>query len=142
MANRGELTIVEGAERIAVIDDEAAIASTIEPMLASFGYKVSAFTDSLNALTTIKSNPNDFDVVITDYSMPKITGLEIARNLKEAGIDLPVIMISGYLAESMEALAREAGISLVLTKPVSLYQLTDAIRKASKEKSPDACPAG
>jgi PAS domain S-box-containing protein len=117
----------KGTERIALIDDEESITTTMRAILMNLGYTVTAFNNGIEALEVITANPRDFDVVIADHSMPLITGLEITKNLRKAGIGIPVILTSGYLGSTMENEARGAGISEFLTKPVSVSVLTEAI---------------
>ena len=131
--NQNDSTIKAGTERVAVIDDEIAITTTMQSILTNFGYKVTAFTDSVEALETLKTNPDNFDIIVTDYTMPKITGLEIAKTLMEAGINIPVVLISGYIGDNIENAARSIGVSELVTKPINSYQLTDAIKRALKE---------
>ncbi|MGD8564540.1 MAG: response regulator, partial [Desulfarculaceae bacterium] len=83
---------------------------------------------------TIKTNPDDFDILITDYSMPQLTGLELALDLSENNIDLPVMLISGFFGKNIEQAARELGITELITKPINTYQLTDAIHRLLSEK--------
>jgi len=127
----GERSIEGGTERIAIIDDEKAITTTMHSILTNLGYKVTAFTDGMEALEAITSREQVFDVVVTDHSMPRITGLEIAKKIK--GLGIPVILTSGYFGENMEKEARDAGIAELITKPVNTYQLTDAIRRVLKK---------
>jgi PAS domain S-box-containing protein len=122
-----ESVIEGGTERVAVIDDEQAIATTMESILTNLGYRVTAFTNGVTALKEIKANSHDFDLVITDHSMPSITGVEIARELNQAGLKIPVILTSGYLDKHMEVAAQSAGISAMIIKPVNTYQLAEAI---------------
>ena len=124
-----EPCVRRGTERIAFVDDEIAIAETMESVLTNLGYKVTVFSDSMTTLEAIKTNPNDFDMLITDYSMPQLTGLEIAKKLKEAGLNIPVILISGYVMEAMERAVRDAGISETITKPIRIHDLADAVRR-------------
>ena len=123
-----------GTERIAFVDDEAAITTTMRHILENLGYTVTTYTDSMHALMAIKARPQDFDVIVTDHSMPQITGLEIARELKETGISIPIILISGYFEKHMEEEARNSGISRLIVKPVNTYKLTDAIHHVLREK--------
>lgn len=126
----GAPSIKKGTERIAFIDDEIAIAETMQSILANLGYQVTVFTDGIDALETIKAKPGSFDIIITDYSMPRITGLEIAKSLKETGVYIPVILTSGYLSNDIESAARNAGISELTAKPINACQLTEAISRA------------
>ena len=118
-----------GTAKIAVIDDEETIATVIRTILSNVGYRVTAFTDSVAALRALNNKPDDFDVVISDYAMPRTTGLEIAKALKENGISIPMILITGYINETIEKAAHDTGIAELIIKPINAYQLTDAIHR-------------
>ena len=122
-----------GTERLVFVDDEAAIAESMELILTTLGYRVTTFTDSVKALAAIKTNPSDFDVIVTDHAMPEMTGLEIAKNLREAGIHIPIILMSGYFNEDIETSARSVGIWELIPKPINAYRITRAIRNIQKE---------
>jgi len=126
---RDNSPIKGGSDRVVLVDDEKAIITTMKSILTKLGYEVTAFTNGLEALEAIKGNPHGFDIVITDQSMPQITGLAMARNLREAGIDIPVILTSGYLSHAMADAARDAGISEVIRKPISAYLLTETVSR-------------
>lgn len=128
-----DTSIEGGTERIAFIDDEEAITTAMHSILTNLGYKVTAFTDGTEALRVITSREQVFDVVITDYSMPKVTGLDIAKRIKGMGLDIPVVLTSGYFGENIEKEARDAGTAELITKPINTYQLTDAIRRVLKK---------
>ena len=123
-------SIQYGTGRIVLIDDEIQIVSAMQSILINLGYHVTAFTDSARALSAIQSNPEAFDLIITDYTMPGLTGLELFKTLKAGNICTPVILMSGFLGRSIEASAKEAGISHLLHKPVNTYQLSNSIRNA------------
>lgn len=131
--HKDELLPREGTERIAVVDDETAITTTMQSILTNLGYSVKSFTDSMEALRALETNLDDFDLVITDYSMPRITGLEIAKRLKEKGADIPIILTSGYLDKNIEDAARNTGIAEIIIKPINTYQLTDAIHRVLRK---------
>jgi len=119
-----------GTERIVLIDDEIQIVSAMQSILINWGYQVTAFTDSAQALSAIQSRPGEFDLIITDYTMPGLTGLELFKKLRSDDIFTPVILMSGFLGRSIEASAKEAGITDLLHKPVNTHQLSKAIRTA------------
>jgi PAS domain S-box-containing protein len=125
-----EAVCVGGTERILLIDDEQSIVEPIAKILTNLGYHVSMFTDSVKALDTFKQTPDAFDLVITDYSMPKMTGFEIARIIKELRNDIRIIVNSGYITQEIYDRFANIGVSLILKKPINKYQLADAIRKA------------
>ena len=124
----------KGTARIAVVDDEQVITTAMWHILTNLGFEVTAFTDSPKALAAIQANPSDFDLVITDYAMPHLTGLDLVKTLRENGIDIPIILSSGYFGQAIENEVRNAGVLELLTKPVTAYQLTDAIHRAMQSK--------
>ena len=129
-----EYALREGSERIFIIDDESSIASPLQAILENTGYQVTAFMDSTEALRTIEQNPNDVDIIVSDYSMPQLSGLEIAQALRAAGINIPIILASGFLEKAIEDAARRLGITEFIAKPISSYQITDAISRIMDQK--------
>ncbi|MFH0975294.1 MAG: PAS domain S-box protein [Spirochaetota bacterium] len=128
--DRSDSIIKGGTEKILLIDDEEIIIKTLSTILGELGYQVKAFTDCLEALDEYKNNSAGYDLIITDYSMPHMTGIEMLKEIKEIKKDIPVILTSGYLDKAMEENALKEGVSLVLAKPISTFQIADAVRKA------------
>ncbi len=127
----GEISeIPGGSERIMLVDDEKIVIDPMKIILTSLGYKVTAFTESVHALDAFRNNPDEFDIIITDYSMPHMTGIEMIESMKKIRPDIPVIISSGYLSQETNELFARAGVVIILNKPVNTYQLADAIRKA------------
>ncbi len=122
--------IAFGSERILFVDDEKALAELGKEMLESMGYKVTSRTGSLEALETFRSAPNEFDLVITDMTMPVITGVELCRKCKALRPDIPVILCTGFSDPLIGTKPEELGICEVLLKPYEVISLTRAIRKA------------
>ena len=118
-----------GSERVVVIDDEPAITTSVQSILSNLGYHVTAFTDSAEALAAIRNQADQFDIIITDFSMPGMTGLELAKEIRAVNIQLPIILTSGFLGQGMESVAMEAGISRLILKPINPYKLAGAIRR-------------
>src|SRR5580658_4153118 len=83
--------------RILVADDEACIRLLLTEVLAHFGYDVDAAEDGAAAWEALQARP--YDLLITDHNMPKITGLELVRNLRSARMALPVVLVAGELPE-------------------------------------------
>jgi len=131
--NRSQI-MTGGSERILLIDDELSIIEPLRSILTNLGYKVTSFTESTVAFDVFKNNPNEFDIIITDYSMPHMTGIELIENIKKIRSDIPVIVNSGYINDYISNISRKIGIDKVLAKPVNTYQLTDAIRKVFTKK--------
>jgi signal transduction histidine kinase/ActR/RegA family two-component response regulator len=121
-------------ERILFLDDEPALSRLGERRLAALGYVVTAMTEPTQALEAMAVET--FDLLITDFTMPRMTGLELVQNLREAGYGLPVILLSGVATElPIEEL--DPHTSRVLTKPVGIHELAVAVRE-SLDQSPSA----
>jgi CheY-like chemotaxis protein len=116
-----------GTERILIVDDEKAIIHSMKTLLEGLGYRVRAFTQSSSALEGFMAHPDDFDMVITDYTMPKITGDALARAIRGVRRHIPMILCSGYLAAKDEL--EELQPVEFLRKPVTAQQLSLAVRR-------------
>lgn len=125
--NQREYSLRKGSERLLIIDDEPTITASLQVILESIGYTVTVFTDSTEALKAVEQNPHDIDIIISDYSMPQMSGLEVAEKLREAGINIPTILTSGFLEDNIKERAQCLGITEFIAKPMSSYQITDAI---------------
>jgi signal transduction histidine kinase/CheY-like chemotaxis protein len=119
-----------GSERILVVDDEAPITGMLEQMLTRLGYAVTVRTASPEALELFREDPNRFDLVLTDMTMPGMSGIQLARALLEIRPDLPILLCTGFSEIVSEQEARAAGIRAYLMKPVVRSQLARAIRAA------------
>jgi PAS domain S-box-containing protein len=130
--------VIGGTERVMVVDDEEPIRKVIFQILTNFGYRVNVFGDGQEALAAMRNAPEAYDVVITDYSMPRMTGLELAREIKNIRRNMPIILSSGFLNETKMELSLQAGISEVLRKPVISHELAKAIRNVLDKKGNNA----
>ena len=117
----------KGSGRILLVDDEEIIVKTVSMILGKLGYEVKEFTDSTKALSEISFKHDSFDLIIADYAMPDITGLDILMYIKEKKLDLPVIIMSGFLEQAVEDRLVNAGVKSILIKPVNRYQLAEAV---------------
>jgi PAS domain S-box-containing protein len=118
-----------GTERILFVDDELTIVLMTEKMLGHLGYEVSGFTSSLKALEVFRSDPRAFDLVISDLTMPGLTGDVLAERIRALRPDIPVILCTGYDEKRMVEKAENLGIDEFVIKPVVGAQLTRLIRK-------------
>jgi CheY-like chemotaxis protein len=98
-------------------------------MLERLGYKVVTKTNSLEALELFRANPNEFDLVITDMTMPKMTGDELAGELLQIKPDIPIILCTGFSAMIDEDKARAMGIRAFIFKPILKRDIAETIRK-------------
>ena len=124
-----------GHQRVLVVDDEPAVARSSARILERFGYGVTFHTDPTEALAAFREHPDAFDLVISDLTMPGLSGLELAREMLALRPGLPVILTSGYVDEDTLASALSLGVRDVLLKPVMANQLADAVRLAVTGKT-------
>ncbi len=120
--------IIEGSERILLVDDEESIKQMLTLSLERLGYKVTSFTSSMKALEKFQSSPQDFDIVITDQTMPALPGDLFAIELLNIRPDIPIILCTGFSERIDEEQAKEIGITEYLHKPFSRRELSQAIR--------------
>jgi len=118
----------KGNERILLIDDEEQIVSMEQQMLENLGYEVTARTDSTKALKEFSEQPQNFDLVITDMTMPQMTGDELAQKLLDIKPDIPVILCTGFNEDITEEKALSMGIQKFVMKPVIKNDLATTIR--------------
>ncbi|MFH0998822.1 MAG: ATP-binding protein [Pseudomonadota bacterium] len=123
-----------GKERILFVDDEITLAELGREILESLGYKVDIQTSSLEALEAFRIQSDAFDLVITDMTMPGLTGKEFAKELLVLRPDIPIILCTGFSAIINEKQAREAGIRQFVMKPYSIISLAETVRKVLDER--------
>lgn len=117
-----------GDEHILLVDDEEEIVTMAKKLLIYLGYQVTTFTDSEEALEAYCAAPQDFDLLITDLIMPRLTGYELSRRALEIRPDLPVMLCTGYKSKISEEEMRKIGIRSILYKPLTLQQLGNTVR--------------
>jgi CheY-like chemotaxis protein len=123
----------KGTERILFIDDEAPIAKMGALILEGFGYSVTVCTSSLEALELFRAIPNQFDLVITDMTMPNMTGDRLSVELMKIRQDIPIILYTGYSNKISKERALEIGIKAFNYKPVLKADLVKTVRKVLDE---------
>jgi nitrogen-specific signal transduction histidine kinase/ActR/RegA family two-component response regulator len=118
-----------GHESVLLVDDEAVLLDVGTKMLGSLGYRVTALQSPQEALELFEKNPEGFDVVITDQTMPGLTGYELAQRLMQTRPDIPIILCTGYsdLVTTESALA--GGIKAFVIKPLNRHAIAETIRK-------------
>ena len=122
--------IVGGEERILFVDDEEVLVELGKNMLSGLGYRVEGRTSSLEALELFRTEPERFDLVITDMTMPNMTGLELAQELMRIRPDIPVILCTGFSELVTAERAKSLGLKEFIMKPVVLRQLAGAVRRS------------
>ncbi|MFA6499182.1 MAG: cache domain-containing protein [Desulfurivibrionaceae bacterium] len=129
-----EWALPSGQERILFVDDETSIAEMGKAMLSGLGYRVTARTNPLEALEEFRSQPGDFDLLVTDQTMPKMSGVQLIQEARKIRPGLPVILCTGYSAAISEESAVEQGIRHFLMKPLTMRVLSETVRQVLEEK--------
>jgi CheY-like chemotaxis protein len=122
-----------GTERILMIDDEELIVEVGQLILEGLGYQVTCKRDSLEAIELFRSDPNAFDLVITDMTMPNMTGDQLARELIALRPDIPIIICSGFSERVSREQSRGVGVRFFLRKPITLFEISHKVRAALDE---------
>jgi len=130
-----------GIERILFVDDEPTMVEVVEEMLQSIGYAVVTSSSSVDALNLFQERPTEFDLVITDMTMPLMTGDRLALKLLEVRPDIPIILCTGYSEQINEEKAYAMGIRAFIMKPLDLQKLGTAVRKVMDGRGSGPCAA-
>ena len=125
--------VLSGSERILFVDDEEAVVQFSKQILERVGYKVTTTTDSRHALAIFRDNPDDFDLLITDQTMPKIIGVNLAKKAMEIRSDIPIILVSGHSKAVNEEQVKAVGIRAFIMKPFNVGEFCRVIRSVLDE---------
>jgi PAS domain S-box-containing protein len=123
-----EKALPTGTERILTVDDESTIVALHKAVLSSLGYTVTTKTSSTDALKEFKSDINSFDLLITDQTMPALSGDKLAKEVLSARPDMPIILCTGYSSTFPKEKALEVGIKMYLKKPADSKDLARGVR--------------
>jgi len=118
-----------GNERVLVVDDEKGMIDAIGKMLNHLGYQVVEQTSSVEALKIFKAEPDRFDLVITDQTMPNMTGMELAKIIMGIRSAIPIILCTGFSERVNEESAKAMGISAFVLKPIVMRDIAHIIRE-------------
>jgi CheY-like chemotaxis protein len=111
--------------RILVADDEYTIRMLMTTLLARSGYHVDVAVDGAEAWTALQAKP--YDLLITDHNMPKVSGIELVKNMRTARMDVPVVMVAGLVPEDELAQDPSLQFAATLSKPFELSHLLDTV---------------
>ena len=128
------LEISGGIEHVLIVDDEKTIAKSLYRLLKSIGYQAHYETSSIDAFELFLSNPEQFDIIISDITMPMMTGDRLAREIKKIRPDIPCILCTGFSEKLSEQEAYSMGIEAFLMKPINRSTLTQTVRNLLDSK--------
>ncbi len=126
-----------GAERILFVDDEEAIVDMTRAVLESLGYQVSVAANGTDAWDLFRKDPSQYDLVITDQTMPDVTGINLAQKILGVRRDMPIILCTGYSEVVSPEQAEEIGIRAFVMKPVVKKELAETIRRILDGQPPN-----
>ncbi|MBN1906937.1 MAG: PAS domain S-box protein [Deltaproteobacteria bacterium] len=125
---------LRGAEHILFVDDEISAVDISGRMLERYGYKVTGMTDSQKALEVFQQNPEEFDLIITDMTMPNLAGDALSVKVMAIRPEIPVILCTGYSDKINEEIAHKIGVRAFVMKPVIMKNLAETIRDVLDNK--------
>jgi PAS domain S-box-containing protein len=129
-----EVELLHGKGHILFVDDEKSIVDLTKRTLEKMGYRVTTKTSSQEALEMFRSNPDSYDLVCTDQTMPQLTGVALIHELHAIRPDMPTILCTGYSDEATPEKAHQLGVFRHFYKPVNMKELARAIREALSAK--------
>ena len=127
------MVLRRGQERILLVDDELTLVEMGKRMLEDLGYRVEARTDSVEAMEVFRAQPDQFELVITDYTMPHMTGLDLTREVLAVRPDIPVILCTGFSESFTEEKVNAKGIRKLVMKPFTKQEIAWAVAEALED---------
>jgi len=122
------------------VDDEKGIVQFGQEMLENLGYQVTGHTSSMAALESVRRQPGIYDLVITDFAMPQMNGVELAQELNRLSPGMPIILYTAKTRAVSPENARKLGIKDYLMKPVTGVEMHQAIRRVLDARLPERRP--
>ncbi|MDB5860511.1 MAG: hypothetical protein JWQ76_4200, partial [Ramlibacter sp.] len=116
-------------QRILLVDDEVSLVHLGEEMLAALGYEAAGYSSSVEALAAFAAEPQRFDAVLSDETMPLLSGSQFALQIRRIRPDIPIILMSGYVGPNIAALARQANVNELLSKPLVSRDIARALAR-------------
>ncbi|MBA3598545.1 MAG: PAS domain-containing protein [Methylibium sp.] len=126
---RRERVAAGAGEHVLYVDDDEIMVLTVERLLQRAGYRVSGYLDAREALAALRAQPQSFDLVVTDFSMPVLSGIDVAREVRLLRADLPVVISSGYITDELRAEAARLGVNRLLHKEHTVEELDALVHR-------------
>jgi CheY-like chemotaxis protein len=121
---------------VMIVDDERPLVTLTEEMLAELGYEPVGFESSRAALRAFRAEPDRFELILTDETMPELVGTELAIEIRQLRPAVPIILMSGHGGPQLAKRAAEIGVNEVLHKPLQRRDLAESLARASRKYSP------
>jgi len=127
-----------GGRHILYVDDDASLVFLVQRLLERRGHRVSAYSNQVTALEALRKDAARYDLVLTDYNMPGLSGLDVAREVRVIRADLPVVVASGFIDDGLRSQAAATGVRDVLFKPAVVEDFCSAIEALLGDPEPDS----
>ena len=128
-AGSGPMALPLGRENILYVDDEELLTEVGSQILSALGYRVTGFVSSLAALGAFRESPGEFDLVVTDLNMPKMNGIDLAREIHGIRPDIPIILSTGFSDRVSRTLSRDIGVKRLIMKPIVAEEIATVVRE-------------
>lgn len=132
----------KGTERILLIDDEQCIVDIGKELLTSLGYTVDTRTNALDSLEAFRSHPYEYDLIITDFTMPQMDGEQLITGIRKIRQNIPIILCTGFATGILSKKMSSLGIDAILMKPTSTSELASTVRQAIDSRQNICSPVG
>ena len=129
----GEEAPSGNGERVLLVEDEPALIELNARRLESLGYRVTGQPDAVRALADFRRRPAEYDLVVSDHLMPRLLGIDLAREVHDIRPDVPIVLLTGYVEHLPDEAVRSAGVRRLVRKPVTLRELGTALREVLQE---------
>ncbi len=129
------------ARHVLYVDDDEVVTLTISALLRHAGHRVTAMSAPEQAIEQVRANRRQFDLVLTDYNMPGMSGLQLAEVLRDIAPGLPVVVTSGYMTDELQVQARRSGARAVIAKEFSVERLNDVLAQVFESLDGASVPA-
>ena len=123
-------------ERILYIDDDESLLMLVQQLLGRWGYQVTTYQSARAAVRAIRAKPGDFDMVLTDFNMPEMSGLDAAEEILQVRPRIPIAITSGFITRELSEQAARLGIQHLLYKPDTVDELCELVHQLTKERMP------
>jgi len=124
-----------GSERILLVDDEQYIVDIAKEMLVNLGYSVDARTNSLECLEVFRAHPDEYDLIITDFTMPRMNGMELISEIRKIRQTIPIILCTGFSRSILSTKMTTLAIDSLIMKPFSTSDLAFSVRETIDSRS-------
>jgi CheY-like chemotaxis protein/two-component sensor histidine kinase len=121
-------------QHVLCVDDDPAMVLMVDGLLRRNGYKVTAYEDPAAALARVKADPRAFDILVTDFNMPGMNGMELATEVSRAAPRLPIIITSGFISDEMRQHATDLGVGALLQKEYTLERLSGLVHQVLEQQ--------